>query len=194
LQEVCKAAWNTINIAPQMGSYYTSRGISERFRYSLGLGYMDGWYTVPIFGQHRKLIGGVARVDPKVGGKRKYMQPHGQSPYMLYCPNWRLVERGRVIVVTFGIFDAITLAINGVAAFSSITGKSVNPTLFDPYRKPIYVWADQGEEKDGRHLASRLGWRGHVIEPDWPENTKDVNDIWVKHSQVLLDMIQEYKA
>jgi len=193
LKNVLHQAWRFTNRNLIYERYYLNRGIDSKFRKALGLGYRDGWYTIPFFSPDGKVIGGAARADPEIGGRRKYMLPGGQSTDLLYCPNWRLIEHAKVIVVTFGYFDAITLAIHRVAAFSSVSGKQVNPILFDPFRKPIYIWPDKGEEIEGHRVASRLGWRGHIIEPNWPDDSKDVNELWVKHPGLFLQLIEEYR-
>lgn len=192
LYDVCKSAWETINHYPTFGNYITrDRGIYENFRRSLGLGYKDDWYTIPLFSRERNLVGCVARATPGTHGKSKYTQPHGQNPNLLYAPNWRLYDRAKVVFLTYGIFDAITLAINGVMAFSSISGKLTNPIGLVDIRKRIVIIPDLGEEKEANILASRLGWRGEVTHIKYPEFCKDLNDIWMKNPAQLKEILYE---
>lgn len=189
LYDVCKSAWNTINTCPSIGYYLYNRGIPENVRKSCGLGYKDDWYTIPLFSRTQKLVGCVARANPETRGKSKYTQPHGQNPNLLYAPNWRLYDRAKVVFLTYGIFDAITLAINGVMAFSSISGKLTNPIGLVDIRKRIVIIPDLGEEKEANILASRLGWRGEVTHIKYPEFCKDLNDIWMKNPAQLKEII-----
>jgi len=192
LYDVCKSAWNTINYYSALGNYITrDRGISENFRRSLGLGYKDDWYTIPLFSREQKLVGCVARAIPTSQSRYKYTQPHGQNPNLLYAPNWRLYDRAKIVFLTYGIFDAITLAINGVMAFSSISGKLTNPIGLVDIRKRIVIIPDLGEEKEANILASKLGWRGNVARISYPDGTKDLNDIWMKNKSLFQEVLNE---
>jgi hypothetical protein len=189
LSEVCKSAWETINYHPSIAGYIYNRGVEERYRKALGIGYLDDWYTIPIYSNTQRLVGCVARANPETQTGSKYTQPHGQSPNLLYAPNWRLYDRADVVYVTYGIFDAITLAINGVMALSSISGKLTNPIGLVDIRKKIVIIPDLGEEREAHILASKLGWRGHVAHIIYPEKCKDLSDIWMKDQDLFKEML-----
>jgi hypothetical protein len=178
LSDICQSAWDTIGRYPMLGNYIYHRGIAEPYRKSLGIGYKDDWFTIPIWSATRKLVGCVARANPETQRGSKYTQPHGQSPNLLYAPNWRLYDRADVVYVTYGPIDAITLAINNMMAISSISGKLTNPIGFSEIRKRIVIIPDLGEEKEANILASRLRW-ATVARINWPSGTKDLNDIWM---------------
>ena len=111
--------------------------------------------------------------------------------YLLYAPNWRLYDGSDVVYVTYGIFDAITLAINGVMAVSSISGKLTNPIGFSEIRKKIVIIPDLGEDKEAHILASRVGWRGKVAHIIYPEGCKDLNDMWMRNQEEFKEMLNE---
>jgi len=50
-------------------------------------------------------------------------------------------------------------------------------------RKPVYIIPDFHEEDDARQLASQLGWRGHVLDVNYPDECKDMNDILIKYGE-----------
>jgi hypothetical protein len=190
LSEVCRSAWETINSHPSIAGYIYNRGVEENFRRSIGIGYKDDWYTIPMFSYQHKLVGCVARANPETQTGSKYTQPHGQSPNLLYAPNWRLYDRADVVYVTYGPIDAITLAINNKMAFSSISGKLTNPIGFSEIRKRIVIIPDLGEEKEANILASRLRWAS-VARIDWPPQTKDLNDIWMLDQNLFREVLSE---
>jgi hypothetical protein len=190
LSEVCRSAWKAIGQYPFLGNYIYHRGISETYRRSLGIGYKDEWYTIPIFSRSSGLVGCVARANPETQTGSKYTQPHGQSPNLLYAPNWRLYDRADVVYVTYGIVDSITLAINNKMAFSTISGKLTNPIGFSDIRKRIVIIPDLGEEKEANILASRLRWAS-VARINWPTGTKDLNDIWMLDQNLFREVLSE---
>jgi hypothetical protein len=189
LSEVCRSAWETINYHPSIAGYIYSRGVEEKFRRALGIGYKDDWYTIPIFSSAGSLVGCVARANPETQTGSKYTQPHGQSPNLLYAPNWRLYDRAETVYLTYGIFDSITLAINNKMAFSSISGKLTNPIGLVDIKKKIVIIPDLGEDKEAHILASRLGWRGSVAHITYPTGMKDLNDIWMYDQSLFKDVL-----
>lgn len=121
----------------------------------------------------------------------KYILPYKTDPNLLYAPNWRLYDNADVVFVTYGIFDAITLAVNGVMAVSSICGKTTNPIGFVEIRKRIVIIPDLGEEKEANILATRLGWRGEASRISYPEGCKDLNDIWMANRELFKEILNE---
>lgn len=181
LKQVLKSAWETLNDFPALGRYITEeRQISEKTRRAIGVGYVDDYYTFPIFGSDRKIVGAFARAR---SGKSRYFIPKGQDPNLIYAP--RSEERNRAIFLTFGGIDAISLCELGYAARSTTTGKRIAPEAFNHIRKKIIIIPDYGEEKEAYELASRLGWRGKVEIPPYPDKCKDVNDWYRKDKQSL---------
>ena len=141
------------------------RGLFGDSVLNFSLGYLDNWYTIPIYNKHENIIGGVARASDALvaEGTEKYDTPYGQPP-MLYIPNWTLWRNSDKVFVTFGIFDAISLASLGFAACSPTTGQdSTNPEWLDKVRKTIYVIPDKNETSAAINLARSLGFRGRVL-------------------------------
>ena len=66
---------------------------------------------------------------------------------------------------------------------STTTGKRLNPAALQDFRKRIIVVPDRGEERDGKRLASQLGWRGRTLIPDYPLGCKDSHDLFM-HGQL----------
>jgi hypothetical protein len=156
----------------------TTRGIHTGLILSLGLGWWENWYTIPIYDKHSTIIGGVARANKALEDKGvdKYDMPWGQPP-MLYVPNWTLWRKSGKIFITFGILDAISLASLGYAAASPTAGQdSTDPTWLDGVRKNIYVVPDKGETEAGIALARKLGFRGKVLGLPYDNTVKDPND------------------
>jgi hypothetical protein len=55
--------------------------------------------------------------------------------------------------------------------------------MFDKIRKKIYIIPD-GDGKDYHDavkLATSLGWRGKLLTLDYPEGTKDCNDVYIRN-------------
>ena len=159
--------------------YIRERHIPDKVQRKLGIGTKENWITFPIVDDN-KIIGGVARRGDNNSSEAKYVIPSGQDSNLVYIPSRMLLETSETVYLTFGILDAISLFLMGKGAISTTTGKRLNPTALDNIRKPIYIVPDKGEEEDAQNLASKLGWRGHVLYIDYPDGTKDINDLLVK--------------
>lgn len=184
LPQALKVAWQTLNEHPS--SYMRDeRGITERTCYELGIGWRDGFYTVPIRDKCRKIVGAVARADKTNPTTAKYVTPSGQDGNLLYAPSWELVEKSSVVYVLFGIIDTITLYQMGIASISTTGGKRVDPTTFDGIRKRLLFLPDKGEESAAMQITKYLGWRGKLQKVYWPDDAKDINDLWVKYPDKL---------
>jgi DNA primase len=152
----------------------------------LRLGWSDGWYIFPMIDDNDRIFGAISRAGETVSGNERYLMPKGIiSP--LYVPSWQRIHEMRTIYLTFGVFDAITLYDLGLASISAI-GKSPDPALLSAIRKKIIIIPDRGEERDAKILASKLGWRGGFFSPNYPEGTKDLNDVLKKYD---LDKVKE---
>jgi DNA primase len=158
-------------------SYLRYRGISPEIQKELHLGKREDWITFPIVSSEKKIAGAVARAGEDNDSEAKYIIPKGQNPNLLYVPSWKRIRNAKHVFLTFGIIDAISLHVCGHAAMSTTTGKRLDPRSLDDVRKVIYIFPDRGEEREGMQLASKLGWRGKVIHYDYPEETKDPNDL-----------------
>jgi len=189
---VLKSANQNIKRRPSI--YLRDRGITDEIQVKLKLGYLDDWYTFPCFGRHGKIVGGVARRGEENPSPSKYVTPKGQkNTKLLYVPSWELIEQQRNIVLVYGIIDAISLYQCGVGAMSTLAGTSVDYTIFDKFRKRILIIPDRKEEAFAYTLAGKLGWRGHVMNVHWPDDCKDVNDVFCKHRDLLLSGLEVTK-
>ena len=184
LVQALKTAWQTMNEHPS--SYMRDkRGITEKTCKDLGIGMRDGWITFPIRDNYKKIIGAAARADETNLTDAKYVTPSGQDGNMLYVPSWELIDKAKDIYCVFGIIDAVTLCQVGIASFSTTGGKKVDPKALDIFRKRIIFLPDKGEESAAMNIAKYMGWRGKMAKCNWPDDSKDVNDIWIKHPQLF---------
>lgn len=157
--------------------YLKDRGISAEVQSKLHLGLLDGWITFPIFSDTAKVIGAVARAGENNNSRSKYVLPAKQDPNMLYVPDWARIDTQTTLYLTYGILDAVTLYAAGFASASTTTGKRISASAFDNLRKAIVIVPDSGEEPEALRLAAKLGWRGKVLQLDYPDGCKDVNDL-----------------
>jgi DNA primase len=171
-------------------SYLKERGINSDVQKQLHIGLLDGWVTFPIYDDKNKLIGAVARAGEGNNSKSKYVLPYKQSPDLLYVPSWKRCILQDTIYLTYGILDAVTLYASGFASMSTTTGKRIASSAFDNFRKHIIIVPDEGEAKEALKLASKLGWRGKVLQLAYPDGYKDVNDL-VWKAGYSLDKIKE---
>lgn len=158
----------------QLRWYLENRGVTGRIE-ACRLGWYRGWYTIPIYSHYGEYQGVVLRAGgeiQKVSGLR-FIQPHGQKPLM-YCPDWVLLERAPAIALVFGMFDALVLSDMRFAVVTPIGGQlHFNPEWLAPFRKPVVIIPDKGEEESANKLANKLGWRSKVLRLQYPENIKD---------------------
>ena len=178
LPKILKQSWQLLTSQPSLGNYMTGRGISPEWQRKLGIGYREDWYTIHIRNSGLKIVGAVARANAETNlAKAKYVIPSGQNTDLLYVPDWKLLQSSSEIYLTFGILDAITLVIIGKAAMSTTGGKRLNSSALDNFRKRIIIVPDFGETKEALCLAKELGWRGQIMNIDYPEGCKDANDL-----------------
>ena len=181
LEKVLVSANTVLTNSPSW--YMKQRGITKENQIKFGLGIRENWITFPIYDENDKLVGAVARAGEGNPSESKYVVPSGQSPELLYVPDWELIKRASFYFVVYGIIDALTFAVNGLPALSTVSGKRINPNSFRKLRKCAIIIPDFGEEKEGNKLAANLSWRGKVFRPHYPFGCKDVNDVFVKHTQ-----------
>ena len=191
LGETLRIAHENLKRHPSM--YLRDRGILHQTQLELSLGMLDDWYTFPIRNVDGKIEGAVARRGENNTSKSKYVIPAGQSPNLLYIPSHKRIDEGKVIFITFGILDSISLYLCGVASMSTTTGKQLDPTVLHKYQKHIYVFPDLGETSEAHRLASSLGWRGRVLPFNYPIGTKDCNDVFMLDQKMLMTTLERYK-
>lgn len=194
LRQTLKMGWETINNNPGMGNYIVKdRGIDEPYRKLLGIGYLDDWYTIPIRNQRGTIISAIARKGRDNPATSKYVLPYGTDPHLLYFPNLNRVKRAEYLLITFGILDAVVLAMLGEPAASTISGKRLSNLSVARFRIPIMLIPDQHEEIDGLSILPELGWRGVMpssLRLDWPDGCKDINEIWVKDRNLCREFVR----
>jgi hypothetical protein len=171
LKEIIISAWKN---GPSI--YIRERGIPDNVQKKLGIGLKENWITFPII-YNRKIVGAVARKGSNNNSSAKYIVPYGQDANLLYIPSEKLLRASESVYLTFGLMDSASLYLRGLGSLSTVSGKRLDPTSLDFLRKPIYIIPDHGEEKEAHELASKLGWRGHVLNLDYPLGTKDCNDL-----------------
>lgn len=158
-----------------LGWYLRMRGLENQIL-AQKLGWYNGWYTIPSYNYDGDYVGMVLRAGRHIqeaSGLRYVIKTKGS----LYFPDWYLARTCDYIVVTFGILDAITLTQLRIPACSSIHGMTFSIEELDWARKRILFFPDKGEEAQGRKLYSKLGWRGRMIEFDYGDECKDINDL-----------------
>jgi hypothetical protein len=173
-EELVERAHYALTNFEQLRWYLENRGVAGRIE-TCNLGWYKGWYVIPIYSRYNEYKGMVLRAGTeiqKVSGMR-FVQPHGQKA-MMYCPDWRLMETAKAIGFVFGLFDALALSDLRFAVATSIGGKdSFDPLWLEPFRKPIVVIPDRGEEDTAMKVAGRLGWRASVLKIPYPPEIKD---------------------
>jgi hypothetical protein len=171
-------------------AYLYKRGIELDTIKTLQLGWLDDWITFPIWNAKGEIIGATARVGETNKSSAKYCNYPGMNPNILYVPDWEMIECHTTIYLVFGILDTVSLYQLGYSSLSTTTGKRVDPSAFDEFRKKIVIIPDENEEKDAIWLSSKLGWRGSVMKMIYPEGTKDCNDLLNKRKGYLLAMLE----
>ena len=194
LQSVVRDAHRTlVSLRDPLAIYLKKRGMYGRI-VPQQLGYHDGWYTIPIYGERHEFIGAVARSSPQVQERTgsRYDVPFGQPP-LLYVPDWNLVRNSSFLVVAFGMFDALSILELGLPACTPTNGQlSLKPHMFDDIRKKIIIVPDKGEEEQAKKIERELGWRGRALILDYPAGCKDPNDLLVNgHGQWLKENIEK---
>ena len=179
MERYCREAYRALREVAPARTYLEHRGLGEGIE--LGqLGWDNGWIVVPVRDRGGGIQGAVARSTPSLEhrGASRFTLPRGQGP-MLYVPSWELWDQ-EVVFITFGIFDALSLAVAGFGSASPSSGKnSLNPNWLDEARKPIWIIPDRGEEETAWSYMKHLDWRGKVLMLDYQDAEKDVNDVLV---------------
>jgi hypothetical protein len=78
----------------------------------------------------------------------------------------------------------------GAASISTTCGKLMNVSYLDQIRKRVIFIPDKGEEDAAQKFSKQLGWRGGVMRCNYPDECKDINDIFVsKYKNELLSAL-----
>ena len=179
----------TIEIAKRNNSkgsiYLLRRGIGLSVQQSLSIGKIEGFLTFPIYNHWKELVGAVARVGENNTSSAKYWIPKGQDPKLLYVPSWEKIKSSSRVYCTFGIIDAISLHIMGLASCSTTTGQSISSEAFKDIRKKIIFVPDELEMLSAYKIANRIGLNAGVQVLSYPYGTKDISDWYIKDRQTL---------
>lgn len=187
IEDVVIEAQHRLQQNPDNLFYLThDRKLSSKILKELGVGYLDGFFIFPIVGEHREVQGIVARagsVTQELFNVRYLVPPH--QPALLYFSNRELVNRSNTIYVTFGILDAITLSMLDLPAISGTLGHNIPVELFKDIRKQLVFLpdGDRADDKTVSKIVSQLGWRGKILKLDYPNDCKDVNEVFCRYGE-----------
>jgi hypothetical protein len=189
-------AHNTVLSNSQYRTFFRNRGIYD-FVQHCRLGYIDGWYTFPVYDDKKNLLTIILRAGKSKNTDAKYVlrpQTSKDDHPKLYVPaiDWYGADYYKDLYVPFGIIDAITLRKIGLQSATGTTGKAINPSLFDEFRAPIWIIPDKGEDMAANALYSSLGWRGRVLKLDYPDGCKDSNDVLLMYGEEYLSHLIWY--
>lgn len=178
-EELAWLAHDTLIAFPEQGRYLSQRKIAGQIE-SAHLGWWDGYYTFPAFGETDIFLSLPTRASATT--EKNIGLRWLPCTYSLYVPNWPLFLKSNHIYIVYGIFDALTLSELGVPSCASTLGKHFDSVWLEPYRaKKFSVIPDRGEECEARRLMRNIGWRAdRMIQLDYPGGAKDVNDLVVR--------------
>lgn len=148
------------------------------------LGYIEEWATYPIFSPDGKVIDLIVR-DTK--GRSKYIiHPNQEETPLLYVPSWSRVMSSKVVYITYGIVDALSLEICDLPCITGSTGKSLSSNRLAQLNKRWIIVPDKGEEDAARKLAKSLGNFTHIMRLPYDEDCKDPDDVRMKYGKEYL--------
>lgn len=176
LEGIVQAAHRNLKRYPKFQEYFRKRKIYD-FVDEGSLGFLDNWVTFPIFSVEHRLLDIVVRSVSRTGDTRYVVHPNVGALRSLFVPSWERISQHQTVYVVYGICDAISLHLAGLPVVTGVTGKSLSPELLKPLGKRFIIIPDAGEEREAHKLANKLGWRCIVKELDYPEGTKDTDDI-----------------
>lgn len=187
IQSIAKLAHNNLLQNPDLGHYLKVRKVDSQIKTGM-MGYLDGYYTMPVKNEYEEVEGIVARASPTIQTKQIRYTVSKNCPVKLYIPSWREVLKANELYCCYGTLDAWTLKICGYAGFTGISGQEMNPVNMERFRKRIFLIPDRGEEKNAMELQRRMDWRMVVLFLDYPPDCKDLNDIYMKFG---IEKVQE---
>ena len=174
LQGIADAAHR--NLLKIKATYFKNRGLEDYIEKAY-YGLMDGFAVIPVFDRDHRVCDIVCRSIKQKNVKYVVASISENEIRPLYSLDWDLVMRSQKVYVVFGIFDVTAFDVLGLPCLTGITGKSINPSLFDDFPgKEFIIVPDRGEERDAYKLANRLGWRGSVLRINYPFKIKDMDE------------------
>ena len=177
IKVVCQVAHANLSNTPDLGEYLYSRKFSEKNIRDGFLGYLDGYYTFPIKDNDGIIQGAVARASPTIQSKANRYSVMPNCMTKLYLPDYKDWKGEDPIHLPFGTVDAWTLKNCGYRSMTGISGQELRADHLKQFRVPIYIIPDKGEERRALLLQSQMDWRGMPLYINWPDGTKDLNDI-----------------
>lgn len=191
LPKVLRRAWVNADLNPNQMDYLISvRGIPGHECRRLGIGVLGEFFTFPVLNDKRQVVGGFARSNLGVG--TRYFVPKDQNPNLIYSPDWERVYDSRVVFMTFGAIDSISVHLLGFACMSTLSGKNLDVTALDFLRKRIVLIPDHGEEIEANRMAAKLDWRGAVCHFPYPYGTKDMNNVYRYNPELIKNTLESY--
>lgn len=176
LEGIAKHAHETLKRYPQYQNYFKRRKIDDYISDGY-FGYLDGWLLFPVHDSGGQIHEIVVRSGGRKGNTRYAVSPVVGNGVHLYCPSWKKVLDAQTVYVVYGIIDSWSIHALGLPVITGLTGKSLSAEQLKPLGKRFVIVPDAEEEREARMLANKLGWRARVKEIDFPENTKDCDDI-----------------
>lgn len=188
IEATCHFGHNQLTNRPELGEYLYKRGLTSTQIKHGHLGFLGGYYLFPIFDPNGKIQGAVARASPTIQTKNNRYSATKDCPVKIYTPDWLTLCHFDEIYVCFGTLDSWSIFMAGFPSLTGISGQQFRAEHLDEFRKIIYIIPDKREEKSALRLQGQLGWRGRRLDIDWPDGTKDLNDVHVKYG---LDKVKE---
>lgn len=176
LEGIADAAHNSLKHNAPYQTYFKKRKIYEYVDEG-NLGYLDGWCLFPVYNSGAGLVDIVVRSTNRFNPSRYVVAPNHNGERHLFVPSWEKVNEAKTIYVVYGIIDSISLHLAGLPSVTGVTGKSLNAELLKPLGKRFVIVPDENEEQEAHRLANNLGWKAVVKKIDYPEGTKDTDDI-----------------
>jgi DNA primase len=176
-----------------LAHYLIQRKVQDRI-VPQGIGYFDGWYSIPVYDREHKFIGAVQRASPAKQSETglRFSTPKDQKP-LVYVPDWKRVDESEYLCVVYGMFDALSLCEMGLPVVTPTAGKnSMHPDMLEWCRKTILIMPDKGEEDTGIQLLRGLGWRGKLVHLRYPDSCKDPADMFQQNfGDIIIKQIEE---
>jgi len=173
VQDFITTAHKTAMQFPQLLHDVTSRGFTQDDIEKYRLGWMDKWIVIPV--EETFVLRATEQLKNPASRYFNQPLPKQYKKPVLYFPSPKSKEAD-VLFVPFGIFDAMTFDKLGYPSCTGITGQEIAGQLFRDLRKPIYVVPDYGEMSGAIRLREMLDWRATILELDYPEGCKDINE------------------
>lgn len=190
LETLAKIAYRTLTKFPGKLKYLKRRKIISLVK-ELRLGWLDKYYFFPVFDEFGDVAEITIRAEQSIAdryGVRYLSSPRGGK--LLYIPQGNSIYDEEEIYVVFGTIDVLAMH---VAGFPTVTAgsKTFPAELLENFNVPIYIIPDRMEEVDAMELAHQLGWKGHPLFLDYPDDCRDPADVLELHSADLLQSIIE---